>query len=191
MAFCQLNFFSDMLLKQVGLNVILPDKQVNGGRGPFATYYLLHGLSDDYRWHRRTRIEWYVHDLPLIVVMPDGFRGFYTNNNEGPRYADFFTTELPTLIERRFRQNGARPAAHWRAIDGRLRRTAIRPGRATRFISANSHSGALMAGSKKWDDPEFRRILARSGRHGSRSAESCNAPTGKEVASAFNRLRQG
>ena len=45
------------------------------GEPPFPVYYLLHGLSDDYTiWQRRTRIEWYVRELPLIVVMPDGFR---------------------------------------------------------------------------------------------------------------------
>ena len=59
MAFCEVHFFSDVLMKQVAMNVILPDK----ARGPFAAFYLLHGLSDDYTiWHRRTRIEWYVRD---------------------------------------------------------------------------------------------------------------------------------
>ncbi|MBC8109032.1 MAG: esterase family protein [Anaerolineae bacterium] len=165
MAFCQMHFFSDVLVKQVGLNVILPDKQVNGqvdgGRGPFPTFYLLHGLSDDYTiWHRRTRIEWYVRDLPLIVVMPDGFRGFYTNNNEGPRYADFFTTELPNFIERIFpaKRNRAGRAIGGLSMGG-YGALRIALGAPDRFISANSHSGALLAGSKKRDEPEFGRIL--------------------------------
>lgn len=162
MAFCQMHFFSDGLLKQVGLDVILPDKQVCGGRGPFATYYLLHGLSDDHTiWHRRTRIEWYVRDLPLIVVMPDGFRGFYTNNNEGPAYANFFARELPDFIERIF---PAKKSREGRCIGGlsmggygALR---IALGFPDRFISANSHSGALMAGTSPRTDPEFRRIFS-------------------------------
>ena len=42
MAFCQMHLVSEVLMKQVAMNVILPDK----GRGPFATFYLLHGMSD-------------------------------------------------------------------------------------------------------------------------------------------------
>src|SRR3954469_4028402 len=91
MPLCDVHWFSNVLQKHVGMNVILPD----GGKPPFATYYLLHGLSDDYTgWLRRTRIESYVRELPLIVVMPDGFRGFYTDNADGPAYAKYITEEL-------------------------------------------------------------------------------------------------
>src|SRR5262245_25051271 len=97
MALCEVHFFSEILRKQVAMNVIVPDR----GSGPFATFYLLHGMSDDYTtWHRRTRIEWYVRELPLIVVMPDGFRGFYTDNEDGPPYARFFAEELLAFVER-------------------------------------------------------------------------------------------
>src|SRR5258708_31961358 len=99
MAIAHVNWFSETLAKMVGMNVILPE----AGAGPFATFYLLHGLSDDYTaWQRRTRIEWYVRDLPLIVVMPDGGRGFYTDNAAGPAYATFMAEELPAFIERTF-----------------------------------------------------------------------------------------
>ena len=47
---------------------------------PWSVFYLLHGLSDDHTiWMRRTSIERYVEGLPLVVVMPDGGRGWYTN----------------------------------------------------------------------------------------------------------------
>jgi S-formylglutathione hydrolase FrmB len=159
MALCEVHFFSDLLMKQVAMNVIVPD----AGRGPFATFYLLHGLSDDYTiWQRRTRIEWFVRDLPLIVVMPDGFRGFYTNNEQGPRYADFFTMELPNFVERIF---PARRTRAGRAIGGlsmggygALR---IALGAPDRFVSANSHSGALTAGTRLRDVPEFRAEILR------------------------------
>jgi len=82
MAFCQLQWFSKVLGKQTTTWVLLPDDQP----GPFATFYLLHGLSDDHSiWMRRTRIETHVSGKPLIVVMPDGGRGFYTNHENGPR----------------------------------------------------------------------------------------------------------
>ncbi|CAN5524464.1 alpha/beta hydrolase family protein [soil metagenome] len=161
MAFCEMHFFSETLSKQVAMNVILPDK----GRGPFAVYYLLHGLSDDYTvWHRRTRIEWFVRDLPLIVVMPDGYRGFYTDNTNGPAYANFFGRELPNFVERTFPAKKTRAG---RAIGGlsmggygALRIALAFP---DRFISANSHSGALLAGSRDRphsdEQAEFRRIF--------------------------------
>jgi S-formylglutathione hydrolase FrmB len=81
MSLCQVHWKSSILKKQVSTTVILPDS----GEGPFDTLYLLHGLGDDHSiWLRRTRIEWYVRDLPLIVVMPDGYRGWYTDHEEGP-----------------------------------------------------------------------------------------------------------
>jgi len=161
MAFCEVHFFSDVLMKQVAMNVILPDK----ARGPFAAFYLLHGLSDDYTiWHRRTRIEWYVRDLPLIVVMPDGFRGFYTNNEQGPAYADFFAKELPAFIERTFPAKKNRAARSIGGLSmggyGALRIALANP---ERFVSANSHSGALLAGTRPRpqlrEHREFRQVF--------------------------------
>jgi len=160
MAFAQVQFFSNVLLKQVALNAILPD----AGSGPFATYYLLHGLSDDYTiWQRRTRIEIYAAAWPMIVVMPDGHRGFYTDNAEGPAYAQFFTQELPAFVERIF---PARPSRSARCIGGLSMggygalRLAL--GRPDLFISANSHSGSMRAGNKQYSratEPERVRIF--------------------------------
>lgn len=80
MSLLQVRYRSEALVKACSMHIILPDK----GEGPFPVYYLLHGLSDDDSiWERRTRIEWYVRDLPLIVVMPDGGRGFYTDAADG------------------------------------------------------------------------------------------------------------
>jgi hypothetical protein len=100
------HWYSSVLRKHVGANVILPEV----GDPPFATFYLLHGLSDDYTaWARRTRLEDYVRELPLIVVMPDGFRGFYADNAEGPAYAQYVGEELVEFVERRFRARRDRP----------------------------------------------------------------------------------
>lgn len=160
MSFCHVQFFSNVLIKQVAMNVLLPD----AGKGPFATYYLLHGLSDDYTiWHRRTRIEMYAARWPMIVVMPDGGRGFYTDNDQGPAYATFFTEELPAFVERTFDAQNLRKG---RCIGGLsmggygAMRLAL--GRPDLFISANSHSGALCAGNKRYSrtkDPERARIF--------------------------------
>ena len=145
MAWSTLHWRSDVIGKQTTAQVLLPDV----GKGPFPVFYLLHGLSDDSSlWLRRTRIEWYVRELPLIVVMPDGYRSFYTKAEEGPDFARHIGEELPAFIERTFH---AKPERAARAIGGlsmggygALR---IGLGHADRFCSVNSHSGAVSWGN--------------------------------------------
>ena len=51
MSLCDLHWSSQVLGKHVGTYVYVPDDATP----PFATFYLLHGLSDDYTiWLRRT-----------------------------------------------------------------------------------------------------------------------------------------
>ena len=162
MALCDVHWSSDVLAKKLGMYVILPE----AGTPPFATYYLLHGLSDDYTvWLRRTRIEWYVREMPLIVVMPDGFRGFYTDNAEGPPYATHVAQELVPFVERNF---PARRARESRCVGGLSMggygalRLAL--GYPNLFSSANSHSGALMHGGRDTPRPDGPLSLAEFGR---------------------------
>lgn len=160
MSFCSVQWFAGSIEKQVQANVILPD----AGKGPYAVFYLLHGLSDDYSiWQRRSRIESYVEGKPLIVVMPDGFRGFYTNNEQGPSYFDYMTRDVVNFIDRTFDTKASRGA---RAIGGLSMGGygALRCGlgRPDLFCSINSHSGALWRGSNNKPDfnqPEFIRIF--------------------------------
>ncbi len=161
MAFCTIGWFSHSLGKQVQMNVILPDT----GKGPFPVFYLLHGLTDDYTcWHRRSRIEVYVADKPLIVVMPDGYRGWYTNNVVGARYFDYMTKDLIETTERFFPAKRTRAGRCIGGLSmggyGALR---IALGRPDLFCSVNSHSGALWRGSnnKHLQNPEFERRLGK------------------------------
>ena len=141
MAWSTLHWRSEVIGKQTTAQVLLPET----GKGPFPVLYLLHGLSDDSStWLRRSRIEWYVRDLPLIVVMPDGYRSFYTKHVSGLDFARHIGVELPAFIERNFQ---AWPERGARAIGGlsmggygALR---IGLGHADRFCSVNSHSGAV------------------------------------------------
>lgn len=81
MALCTLHYFSEALQKQTAAQVILPQQTAPP---PWPVLYLLHGLGDDHTiWLRRTSIERYVIGLPLIVVMPDGGRGFYADAEQG------------------------------------------------------------------------------------------------------------
>ncbi len=145
MSLSEFRFFSHTLGKQVSSFVILPDV----GTPPFATFYLLHGLSDDYSiWLRRTRIEQYAARYPLAIVMPDGFRGAYTNADNGPQCATYMTADLIGAIERNFNVKPTRDARCIGGLSmggyGSLRLSLGYP---ELFSSVTSHSGALMWGS--------------------------------------------
>jgi S-formylglutathione hydrolase FrmB len=155
MALATLNWRSDVLEKWTHCQVLLPER----GEPPYATFYLLHGLSDDDSiWLRQTRLEVYARQYPLLVVMPDGYRGFYTNNHHGPAYARHIGEELVTFIERTFPVRRARAARCIGGLSmggyGALR---LALGYPETFASVTSHSGALMHGSRAVpaDDPGF------------------------------------
>jgi S-formylglutathione hydrolase FrmB len=160
MAWTSLHWKSDLLGKQTTAQVLLPDV----GRPPFPVFYLLHGLSDDSTiWMRKTRLEAYAADLPLVIVMPDGYRGFYTDHEEGPPYGRHIGEELPAMVERTFRVRAGRKA---RAIGGLSMGGygALRVGLeyADRFCSVNSHSGALGWGGES-GPAAFRRTAKARG----------------------------
>jgi S-formylglutathione hydrolase FrmB len=145
MAFCELHYFSDALGKQTAAHVILPQ---GNHRGPYPVFYLLHGLSDDHTmWARRTCIERYVQDLALIVVMPDGGRGFYCDAVEGFNYqtaiardlVEYIDTVFPTKADRTGRCIGGLSMGGYGAVKLALQYPHL-------FASANSHSGALTYG---------------------------------------------
>lgn len=74
---------NDALGKLTRVSIIVPE----GATGPFPVLYLLGGLSDDNSaWLRWTSIERYTAGLPLIVVMPNGERGFYTDARLSERH---------------------------------------------------------------------------------------------------------
>jgi putative tributyrin esterase len=163
MALCELHFFSQALIKQTSAYVILPEV----GAPPYPVLYLLHGLSDDHTiWLRRTSIERYVANLPLMVVMPDGGRGFYCDAAEGFQYGTAIGVELSERIDRTFPTS---PARDKRAVAGLSMGGygAVRLGLTypERFCAAVSHSGAMAFGHRstghdgKPNPPEFQRIL--------------------------------
>ena len=101
MAVCTMNFWGAALQKQCSMNVILPESAKT--RGPFCLLIQLHGLSDDHTiWLRRTSIDRYVSELPLIVVMPDGGRGFFCDAVDGPAYEKHLMEDVPGFVEKYF-----------------------------------------------------------------------------------------
>jgi S-formylglutathione hydrolase FrmB len=163
MALCELKIFSPALGKQTAATVILPEA---GFQGPFAVFYLLHGLSDDHTiWQRRTSIERYVAEYPLIVVMPDGGRSFYTDAKEGDAYETAIVRDLMGRIETLFQ---ARTDRGGRCIGGlsmggygAIKLALKYP---ERFCSATSHSGGLLFGSqppRRDANPSFQAEMRR------------------------------
>jgi len=76
-----MHFASNTLQKSVSATIIVPENIP----GPWPVLYLLHGLSDDHTgWLRRTSIDQYVRDLPLMVVMPNAERSWYTDAIDNP-----------------------------------------------------------------------------------------------------------
>lgn len=144
MAFCELKYFSQSLGKAMAANIVVPES----GGGPFPVFYLLHGLSDDHTiWMRRTSVERYVQNLPLIVVMPDGGRSFYTDMAEGGAYEASIVKDLIGLIDSTFHTKHNREG---RVIGGLSMGGYGAAKLALKFpdlfCSANSHSGALQFG---------------------------------------------
>ena len=150
MAFLNVNYHSASLQKACSMQIILPDNT----KEPYSVMYLLHGLSDDYTiWSRRTRIEWYVRDLPLAVVMPDGGRGFYCDAVNGPAHESHIIKDVIGFVDTHFNTRAERLG---RAINGlsmggygALKLALKFP---DMFCSTVSHSGGVAAGHNPFRD---------------------------------------
>ena len=163
MALIEMKFWSAALQMQTAATIIVPQTAP-----PFSVMYLLHGLSDNHSaWQRRTRIETYLGDLPLMVVMPDGGRGFYCDAHIGMKWESALIHDLIPFIDATF-QTRAEPGG--RCIGGLSMGGYGAAKLALKFpelfASAVSHSGALAFAHEffpdevKMDDP-FRLELER------------------------------
>jgi len=160
MAFATLNFQSPALSKACSMTVILPECTV--GTPPFPVFYLLHGLSDDHTsWSRRTSIERHVADLPLIIVMPDGGRGFYCDAVDGPAYERHLLEDVMGSVDRTFHTIAARQGRVIGGLSmggyGAIKLALKFP---QFFCSAVSHSAALDV-RRRIERPEFSTEMRR------------------------------
>lgn len=87
MSYNNITFFSNSLGKQSNMLVYVPD---NTDLAPFKVVYQLHGYSDDATmWFWRSNITRYAEERGLMIVCPDGGKGFYTNSyTDDQRYED-------------------------------------------------------------------------------------------------------
>lgn len=110
MAFIQVNFMSQALMRTVPVNVILPvDKFGLPGTAPrpdapFKTLYLLHGVFGNYTdWINGTCIQRWAEEKDLAVVMPSGDNMFYVDQPEAHNlYGEFIGRELVEITRRMF-----------------------------------------------------------------------------------------
>ena len=178
MAFCELKYFSPSLQRHLAADIIVPE----GKKGPYPVLYLLHGLSDDHTiWQRRTSIERYVSGYPLIVVMPDTGRGWYTDAIEGQAYETSITGDLINFVDTTFRTkaraNGRCLAGLSMGGYGAVKLALKRP---DLFQAAASHSGALGIGTATFkpedakDENERRWLTEMSRIFGANPADTDN-----------------
>jgi putative tributyrin esterase len=163
----EVRFGSRHLGMRVTMNVLLPDHMAE----PWSTLYLLHGLSDDHTiWTRLTSLERIAQTRSMAIVMPQGFRGFYTRNENGPDYEKYVLEDVIGTAERLMPLRRDRAGRHIGGLSmggyGALRIGLAHP---EHFASIHSHSGALgypnvgAPNQSSFTQAEYRNIFGATG----------------------------
>jgi len=111
-------FQSKLVNAPLPYNVILPADYDSSRATRYPVLYLLHGLTGHYSdWVQRTNIADYASEYSIIVVMPEGNDGWYTDSANVPadKYESYILKELLPDAEQRYRTIEAR---YGRAIGG-------------------------------------------------------------------------
>lgn len=100
MAFAHMELYSQSLMMNTCVNVVLPDvSQPHSCR----VVTLLHGLSDNASgWMRFTACERYAREKNLVLIMPEVQRSFYMDCAAGLPYFTYISRELPETMGRLF-----------------------------------------------------------------------------------------
>lgn len=92
----KIKLFSKILNDNTFLNVIIPPI-MNNKR--MRVLWLLHGGDGDHNeWCYNSRIEDYVEEKNLLVVMPSLGNSFYADNINGYKYFTYLAQELPNIL---------------------------------------------------------------------------------------------
>lgn len=107
MAVVNLDLYSYQLAMNTQVSMILPERRgvphVSRDGKPFPVLYLLHGHGQDHTsWLRLSRIESYLANTDLIVVMPNTSRGCYVDGQGTHNYGTYLTEELPLVLRNWF-----------------------------------------------------------------------------------------
>lgn len=147
-------FHSALVGKTLPYNVILPaDYRLSATRYPVI--YLLHGWAGHYSdWVTRTNVADYAAQYRMIVVMPEGNDGWYTDGvGASDKYESYILQELIPDVQRRYRTIESRYGRGIAGLSmggyGALKFGLKSPGT---FAFAGSLSGALAATTWTEDD---------------------------------------
>ncbi|HKR12326.1 MAG TPA: alpha/beta hydrolase family protein [Pyrinomonadaceae bacterium] len=111
-------FQSKLMNTSLPYNVILPTDYDTSPTTRYPVLYLLHGLTGHYSdWASRSNVGDYAQQYRLIVVMPEGNDGWYTNSATviTDKYESYILNELLPDVQQRYRTIEAR---YGRAIAG-------------------------------------------------------------------------
>ncbi len=111
-------FQSKLLNTTVPYNVILPTDYDTSPTTRYAVLYLLHGLTGHFSdWASRSNVADYAQQYRLIVVMPEGNDGWYTNSATiaTDKYESYILDDLLPNVQQHYRTIEAR---YGRAIAG-------------------------------------------------------------------------
>jgi len=93
------NFSSDALRSSTNIQLLIPDHL----DGPYRVVYLLHGLHGDQgTWLDNSMLPVYAKQYNAVFVLPEVGRSFFLNLQNGRRYFDYVSDELPALCRRLF-----------------------------------------------------------------------------------------
>ena len=155
-----IQFASKLVGKTLPYNVLLPlDYNMPAAKTKrFPVVYLLHGLTGHYNnWIEHTHLADYVAAYQLIIVMPEGNNGWYTDSASAPseKYESYILQELIPDVEQRFRASSARERRAIAGLSmggyGALKFAVKHP---ELFVFAASMSGALDAAS--WTEADLK-----------------------------------
>ena len=105
MAVMQIEYYSEALAMEWGINVLYPDasRVKNPDDQDIPVLYLLHGMNgNQYSWLKRTHVERILRSTNLIVVCPNTNNGWYTDTQYGYPYYTAIAEELPKTLARFF-----------------------------------------------------------------------------------------
>jgi S-formylglutathione hydrolase FrmB len=111
-------FQSKLINTTLPYNIILPNDYDTSKTTRYPVLYLLHGLTGHYNdWVQRTNIADYAAEYRIIIVMPEGNDGWYTDSaiTTTDKYESYILQELIPDVQQRYRTIEARYA---RAIAG-------------------------------------------------------------------------
>lgn len=147
---------SNILEHPVQYRILLPTGYAGSPKN-FPVLYLLHGLFGSFEnWTTLTDVVEYAADRRLIVVMPDGGDGWYTDSGapDGKSYEHFLVSEFVPYIDEHYRtvddRRGRGIAGQSMGGYGAMKIALKYP---HLFSFAGSMSGVLDAAGKTADDP--------------------------------------